>query len=128
MNFQSTLLNRSESLSNSKPLSNTKPDHVFVRRNLKFKPPFELYYYRDFIWKVAYSNNLIVSVVEEYDSKIKFFVGGGNNSNLIKGIMKRRPWFQLTDKQQDAQFIWTQIKIASIYSTQKKGEAVEKIS
>lgn len=27
---------------------------------IKFVPPFNLYYYRDFIWKVAFSNELIV--------------------------------------------------------------------
>jgi hypothetical protein len=122
INVQSAQLNRSESVTIS------KVNQVFVRRTIKFKPPFELYHYRDFIWKVAFSNNLVVSLVEEYDSKIKFFVGGGNNSNLIKGIMKRRPWFQLTDKQQDAQFVWTQIKVATIYTTQRKGEKVETIS
>lgn len=47
-------------------------------------------------------------------------MGGGNNSNLIKGLMKRRPWFQLTEKAQDAQFVWTQIKIPSIFANQSK--------
>lgn len=42
--------------------------------------------------------------------------------------MKRRPWFQLTDKQQDAHFVWTQIKVAFIYPTQKKAELVDIIS
>lgn len=87
----------------------------------KFKPPFPLYHYRDFIWKVAYSNQFMVEKVEEYDGKIKYFVGSGNNSNLIKGLMKRRPWFVLTDKVMDANFIWTQIKLPSIFQTQKKG-------
>ena len=34
--------------------------------------------------------------------------------------MKRRPWFQLTEKAQDAQFVWTQIKIPSIFANQPK--------
>jgi hypothetical protein len=38
--------------------------------------------------------------------------------------MKRRPWFQLTDKIQDAQFIWTQIKNPTIFQGQKKGDSV----
>lgn len=37
--------------------------------------------------------------------------------------MARRPWFQLTDKIQDAQFIWTQIKVSSIFSGQTKKDA-----
>lgn len=55
---------------------------------------------------------------------MKYYVGGGNNSNLIKGIIRRRPWFQLTDKAQDAQFVWTQIKIPAIFAQQKKGDPV----
>lgn len=48
------------------------------------------------MWKVAYSNNFLVLPVNEYEVKIKYFVGKGNNSNLIKGILRRRPWFQPT--------------------------------
>lgn len=55
---------------------------------------------------------------------MKYYVGGGNNSNLIKGIVRRRPWFVLTDKVQDAQFVWTQIKVPAIFTQQKKGEPV----
>lgn len=36
--------------------------------------------------------------------------------------MKRRPWFQMTDKAQDAQFVWTQIKVPSIFAVQVKRE------
>lgn len=36
--------------------------------------------------------------------------------------MKRRPWFQLTDKIQDAQIVWTQIKVPSMFQLQKKGD------
>lgn len=42
--------------------------------------------------------------------------------------MKRRPWFQLTDKIQDAQFIWTQIKNPTIFQGQKKGDSVPMIA
>jgi hypothetical protein len=38
--------------------------------------------------------------------------------------MKRRPWFQLTDKMQDAHFVWTQIKNASVFQGQRKAEAM----
>jgi hypothetical protein len=64
----------------------------------------------------------VVEPILEYDSKVKYFVGGGNNCNLIKGIMKRRPWFQLTDKAQDAQFVWTQIKLPAVLQSQRKGD------
>jgi hypothetical protein len=63
-----------------------------------------------------------VRPVEEYENKIKYFIGPGNNSNLIKGIIKRRPWFQLTDKVQEAQLVWTQIKVPTVFQLQKKGD------
>ncbi len=37
-----------------------KPDGLFTRRPTKFKPPFEVYYYRDFLWRVGFSNNFLV--------------------------------------------------------------------
>ena len=43
-----------------------KPENIFMRKPTKFKPPFELYYYRDFMWKVAFSNDFLVESVEEY--------------------------------------------------------------
>lgn len=39
--------------------------------------------------------------------------------------MKRRPWFQLTDKMQDAHFVWTQIKNASVFQGQRKAEEMD---
>jgi hypothetical protein len=36
---------------------------IIKKRNIKFVIPFPLYYYRDFIWKVAFSNNIIVETV-----------------------------------------------------------------
>ena len=82
--------------------------------------PFDLYFYRDFMWKVGYSNNLVVEPWQQYDVKIKYYVGPGNNSNLIKGIMRRRPWFAITDKIQDANFVWTQLKEDSIFKKQRE--------
>ena len=34
-----------------------------IKRPVKFKPPFDSYYYRDFLWKVAFSNGLIVEPI-----------------------------------------------------------------
>jgi hypothetical protein len=77
---------------------------------------------------VAFSNENVLVIPEEYREKVKFYVGGGNNSNLIKGLMKRRTWFQLTDKVQEAQFAWTQIKVPSIFASQPKGEKDKRYS
>jgi len=46
-------------------------------------------------------------------------VGFGNNSALIKGIMRRRFWWQITDKiSEDTNFVWTQLKIAEFFKGQ----------
>jgi hypothetical protein len=72
------------------------------------------------MWKIGYSNDFVVANVEEYDGKVKIFIGGGNNSNLIKSIIKRRPWWTITDKTQEANLIWTQLKISALFSMQSK--------
>lgn len=39
---------------------------------------------------------------------------------LVKGLMKRRTWWSLTEKSDDCHFAWTQIKIPDIFRNQKK--------
>jgi hypothetical protein len=41
--------------------------------------------------------------------------------------MKRRPWYALTDKAQDANFVWTQIKVSSYFSLQTKRQRLPHI-
>ena len=36
-----------------------RPENI-LRRIIRFKAPFDTYYYRDFVWKVAFSNEFIV--------------------------------------------------------------------
>lgn len=49
----------------------------------------------------------------------KIYVGGGNNSMLIKSLMKRRFWWVLVDKiTEDVNFVWTQLKVASMFEKQ----------
>jgi hypothetical protein len=75
--------------------------------------------YWDFIFRVNYSNCLYACAREE-DKVVKCFVGFGNNAALIKGILRRRFWLMTTDKVEEAQFVWTQLKVASIFKGQKK--------
>jgi hypothetical protein len=49
--------------------------------------------YRDLLWKINYSNGLYVITPESMNSPYKFYIGEGNNSNLIRGIMRRRFWW-----------------------------------
>ncbi len=44
------------------------------------------------------SNNLFVEPQLQLDKSYKVYVGKGNNSMLIKGLMKRRFWWILVDK------------------------------
>lgn len=56
----------------------------------------------------------------EYQKSFKVFIGPGNNKMLVKGLMKRRTWWSLTEKSEDCHFAWTQIKIQDIFRNQKK--------
>ena len=56
------------------------------------------------------------------------FVGQGNNSMLIRGIARRRPWWQVLDKfSEDAHMIWSQLKINEFFCSQKEHEEKKKI-
>lgn len=48
-------------------------------------------YYRDFVWKVAFSNQHQLRVVE----KPRVYVGKGNNSRLVKTVMRSRWWWTI---------------------------------
>lgn len=72
-------------------------------------------YYRDFIWKVAFSNQHQLKVIE----KPRVYIGKGNNSRLIKSIMRNRWWWVVEKDESNANFVWTQLKISSIYPNQK---------
>ncbi len=56
------------------------------------------------------------------------YVGPGNNSNLVKGIMRRRPWWTLTSDFKEASFCWTQLKIQACFGMQKKGDRLPSIA
>lgn len=57
----------------------------------------------DFIFKINFSNKIYVSLALCDDtnniSKYKVFVGRGNNSLLIKSLLKRRFWIEIVDNQ-----------------------------
>jgi len=63
----------------------------------------------------------------------KYYIGKGNNSRLIRKIMAKRPWWVEDSKQENAHFIWTQLKIYDVYKNQRcekepkklKNEALE---
>lgn len=92
-------------------------------RNIdQIKAKFENY--KDFLWKINFTNGLYAKSREEGEKTFKVFVGYGNNSPLIKGIMRRRYWWQLVDKiSEDTNFVWTQLKSKEYYVLQiSRGE------
>ena len=73
--------------------------------------------YHDFLWKVNYSNGLYVKPTED-ETTYKAFIGKGNNSNIIKSILRRRFWWTIADKHDNCQLVWTQLRVTSIAKTQ----------
>jgi len=50
--------------------------------------------------------------VNNRPKKLKAYVGPGNNSAMIKGLLKRRFWWTIVEERtEDCHFVWTQIKI-----------------
>ena len=55
--------------------------------------------YREFLFVLNYSNHLYQELdFDKYQTTFKYFVGRGNNANLIKSLMKKRFWFEETKK------------------------------
>lgn len=55
----------------------------------------------------------------EYEHRLKVYVGKGNNSCMVTGLISRRPWFAFTDRIEEAHFAWTQLKQLSFLKKQK---------
>lgn len=74
--------------------------------------------YRDFLWKVNYSNCLYVHTPENIDYSYRAYFGFGNNSCMLKSIMRRRFWWTIVESAENCQFSWTQLKVNSFYKSQ----------
>ena len=82
--------------------------------------------YREFIFALNLSNRLYRDLeIRVYSKPLKYYVGAGNNSNLLKSLMKKRFWFEETSKLKNANFAWTQIKVESIFANQEGCECGE---
>lgn len=68
--------------------------------------------YREFLFALNYSNGLYRDMkIHCYERPLKFYVGAGNNSNLVKSLLRKRHYFEETTKIKEAHFVWTQIKV-----------------
>lgn len=69
---------------------------------------------------------MMIEVPIEYEHRLRVFIGRGNNGGLIRGLVKRRIWFAIVEKIEDANFVWTQIKYLPYFGLQKTSELGDK--
>lgn len=73
----------------------------------------------DFIFKLNFSNRLYVDLSllkpEEPMVKYKMYIGKGNNSVLVKTILKHRFWWEVTSSEVGVDFYWSQNKIDRLH-------------
>ena len=81
----------------------------------------------EMIWKVSFAHSIFHQLnLASEDSlkvkKLKAYVGPGNNSSMIKSLLKRRFWWTVCDNinSEDVSFVWTQIKVNNIFEEQPK--------
>ena len=72
---------------------------------------------------------MYVHTPENLDYSYKAYFGFGNNSCMLKSILRRRNWWSIidannTDKSTiaDCHFVWTQLKANYLFSDQVKRE------
>ena len=46
--------------------------------------------------------------------KYFYFIGAGNNANLIRSLMRKRSWWAEVDNISKANFVWTQLRIQNV--------------
>ena len=73
--------------------------------------------YLDFLWKANYACGLFVRSQPE-EVVYRAYVGPGNNSFMLKALIKRRFWWALADKPEGCNFVWTQLKLSTLFRGQ----------
>ena len=90
---------------------------------------YKIFTYRELIFLVNFAHKVFdpLTLIETISlaktqrnsiAKYSYYVGSGNNSMLIRVLMKRRPWWYQVKQIENANFVWTQLKIASIHRSQ----------
>jgi hypothetical protein len=69
-------------------------------------------HFRDFLTKIALSNGITDPFPKQSFTPYKYYVGHGNNSQIVRACLKTRFWWQLGDFEDwnSFNFIWTQWK------------------
>jgi len=93
--------------------------------------------YREFLFKVHFAHNVYMDLTRKdedtgfqlrNDGKYRALIGPGNNCLLVRGLIKRRFWWILTeDRSADTNFVWTQIKVKDVFRRQPKSKTQESI-
>jgi hypothetical protein len=85
--------------------------------------------FREFLFLVNFGSSVYRQLdILRYEDSFKIYVGKGNNSNLIKCIIKKRFWFEVTKSKEEAHFVWTQLKEEEVYTRQEQEVAAKKVS
>lgn len=77
--------------------------------------------YRDFIVSIQLANGLPSKPFGD-QKNLRYFIGKGNNSMLIRMAMKQRWWWTMSDKEKSYNFIWTQAKQKKAFEKLAKRE------
>ena len=76
------------------------------------------------MWKINFSNGVYLDPELNLKKPYKVYIGGGNNSLLIKSLFKRRFWWTIVDSiSDDTNFIWTQLKVPSVFRIQREHDS-----
>lgn len=77
----------------------------------------------DHMWRILINLTNGIRVMEQ-KAQYKYYVGKGNNSELIKRLLSNRNWWISTDSQSEANFIWTQWKDKQICEALPEGRQI----
>lgn len=62
------------------------------------------------IWRKLINNSNGIEPYNVVFAKYSVFIGKGNNANLIRKLFTARPWWQIVETKDSANFVWTQWK------------------
>lgn len=80
------------------------------------------------LFKLQLAHNIYINLdlkpedISNKNRRMKYYVGPGNNSAMVKGLLKRRFWWQASEDLKQCNFVWTQVKINRIFDKQKTCE------
>lgn len=97
--MQEEKIEQGSKLFNSLQMRKSKLKERSVKKHFKFNSGDncileKINKFREFLFVLNFSNRTYRPLdLEKYSQPLKYFVGRGNNSNLIRSLMKKRFWF-----------------------------------